>query len=119
MVPLPFMGEGIGRILTILLAIAECGNGMVLIDEFDNGLHYSVLTEAWNAVATFARKQNTQIIATSHSWECVRAAHSCFAKTAHYDFRLYRLESLNTTTSMISYDKNSLDAAIETGVEVR
>ena len=119
MVPLPFMGEGIGRVLTILLAIAECQNGLVLIDEFDNGLHYSVLTEAWRAVAEYSRKQNAQIIATSHSWECVRAAHSSFADTSHYDFRLHRIESANDSTSMVSYDKNTLDAALETGVEVR
>jgi AAA15 family ATPase/GTPase len=119
MVPLPFMGEGIGRVLTILLAIANCQNGIVLIDEFDNGLHYSVLMEAWRAVAEFSRKRNTQIIATSHSWECVRAAHSSFSETSHYDFRLHRLESANESTSAVSYDKNSLDAALETGVEVR
>jgi hypothetical protein len=119
MVPLPFMGEGIGRVLTILLAIAECRNGLVLIDEFDNGLHFSVLTEAWKAVAECARNYSTQVIATSHSWECVRAAHASFADTAHYDFRLLRLETMGGSSAMVSYDKGSLDAALETGVEVR
>lgn len=119
MVPLPMMGEGIGRVLTVLLAIAECRNGLVLIDEFDNGLHYSVLTEAWRVVAEFARRHNSQIIATTHSWECVRAAHESFAEKSHYDFRLYRLERVNGSTSVITFDKSELDAALVTGVEVR
>jgi AAA15 family ATPase/GTPase len=119
MVPLPLMGEGIGRVMTMLLAIAECKDGLVLIDEIDNGLHFSVVTEMWQAVASFARKNNTQIISTSHSWECVRAAHESFADTAHYDFRLHRLESEADGTSMVSYDKETLDAALASGVEVR
>ncbi len=119
MVPIPMMGEGIGRVLTILLAIASCKNGLVLIDEFDNGLHFSVMTEAWKAVADFSREHNTQIIATSHSWECVRAAHYSFADTSHYDFRLHRLESNANEASAVTYDKDTLDSALETGVEVR
>lgn len=119
MVPMPLMGEGISRVLTILVAIAECRNGIVLVDELDNGLHFSVLAETWKAIGEFARKHNTQIIATSHSWECARAAHASFADTSHYDFRLHRLETLNNDTSMVSYDKETLDAALETGVEVR
>ena len=91
----------------------------MLIDELDNGLHYSVLTETWQAIAGFSRKRNTQIVATTHSWECVRAAHSSFADTSHYDFRLHRLESEASTASMVSYDKTTLDAAIGSGVEVR
>jgi hypothetical protein len=49
----------------------------------------------------------------------VRAAHEAFAETSHYDFRLHRLESDAGATSMVSYDKRTLDAALASGVEIR
>ena len=33
------MGDGINRILTIILALLNCENGTLLIDEYENGLH--------------------------------------------------------------------------------
>jgi hypothetical protein len=41
-VPLSQMGEGVGRILSIVLEIARARGGIVLIDEIEHGLHHSV-----------------------------------------------------------------------------
>ena len=40
--PLKSMGDGINRILTIILALLNVENGYLFIDEFENGLHYTV-----------------------------------------------------------------------------
>jgi len=119
MIPLPFIGEGTGRLLSILLAISAAPNGVVLIDEIENGLHYSVLKNVWNAIAGYARKSNTQIIASTHSLECIEAAHQAFCKDDIYDFRLHRLDRINDTISTVSYDKETLDASIKAELEVR
>src|ERR1700758_305841 len=71
LVPIPFMGEGIRRVLSIVLAIANAPGGVVLIDEVENGLHYSVMRDVWKAIAVAARQMDVQVFATTHSWECI------------------------------------------------
>jgi len=66
LVPLPLMGEGVGRLLLIILAIAYAQGGTILIDEIKNGLHYSVMTDVWKAIADAARRADAQIFATTH-----------------------------------------------------
>ncbi len=119
LVPLPFLGEGTVRLLEILLAISTTRDGVVLIDEIENGLHYSVLKKVWKAIAQYARKSNTQIVTTTHSWESIEAAHLAFSEDDVYDFRLHRLECINDIISAITYDKDLLSASMKAQLEVR
>lgn len=119
LLPLPLMGEGMVRLANLILYISNAPNGVVLVDEFENGLHHSVLQDVWRAVGEVAREFNTQIFATTHSWECVLAAHRAFCDAPKYDFRLHRLERKNNDIQVVSYDQETLDAAIKVGLEVR
>lgn len=95
LVPLPVMGEGMCRITSLILRIANAPGGVVLIDEIENGLHYSVLSKVWEAIGKAARDFKTQVFATTHSLECIIAAHEAFSKSEEYDFRLHRLDWIN------------------------
>jgi len=48
--PLKAMGDGINRILNLTLALVNSDNGFLLIDEFENGLHYSVQEKLWEII---------------------------------------------------------------------
>jgi len=120
LVPLPLMGEGIGRLLSILLAISNAKGGTVLIDEIENGLHYSVLTGVWRAIADAARRADTQVIATTHSQECIIAAHKAFEKSEKYDFRYHRLERARSEIlQALTYDRETLATSDEMNLEMR
>jgi hypothetical protein len=119
LVPLPLMGEGMVRIADFAVCLGNASDGVVLIDEFENGIHHSVLKKVWSAVAQAAREFNTQVFATTHSWECIVAAHEAFCESDEYDFRLHRLERSDGRICVITYDQKTLQAAIETGLEVR
>ena len=66
------MGEGIQRLLCIVAAIATNPGGTLLIDEIDNGLHYSALRILWKGILQAAREYDVQIVATTHSAEALR-----------------------------------------------
>ncbi|MBD2129222.1 AAA family ATPase [Microcoleus sp. ZQ-A2] len=119
LVPLPLMGEGIGRLLSIILAIANAKGGTILIDEIENGLHYSVMTEVWKAIADAARRADTQIFATTHSLECIKAAHETFDSSEKYDFRYHRLERVNDEIRAFTYDRETLATSDEMNLEMR
>jgi hypothetical protein len=119
LVPLPLMGEGMSRLASLTLAIAYAENGVALIDEVENGFHHSILYKVWQTIGEAARLFNTQVFTTTHSLECIIAAHKAFERSKLYDFRLHRLESKGNTTRVVTYDRGALSATLESGFEVR
>jgi hypothetical protein len=119
LVPLALMGEGVRRLLSFLLAIANSRTGVVLIDEIENGLHYSVMQKIWQAVANSARQADVQIFATTHSYECIQAAHRAFRENGPYDLRLFRLDRSGSELKVARYDQTSLETSIDMSLEVR
>lgn len=71
-IPINLMGDGIRKLLAIILGIYECRNGVLLIDEIDNGLHYSVVGKVWEAVISYANYNNTQVFATTHNIDSLK-----------------------------------------------
>lgn len=119
LVPLQLMGEGVARLLSYVLAIASVPNGVVLIDEVENGLHHSVLQQVWRLLAEAARRLNVQVFATTHSWENISAAHRALSESLEYDLRLVRLDRRRDGIHAVSYDSDSLEAATKAELEVR
>ncbi len=119
LVPLPIMGDGMARVCSLVLAIANSQNGIVFIDEIENGIHHSIMEKIWTGIAEAARRFNTQVVATTHSRECIVSAYSAFNRSERYDFLFHRLERGNGKIEAKTYDKETLEAAIETGFEVR
>ena len=117
--PLAYTGEGMVRMADVLIAIASSKNGVVMIDEFENGVHYSILEKMWEAVAEFADRFNTQVFATTHSLECVKAAHNALAHR-EYAFRLFRLQrDSDRSVSAKVFSKDAIEAALKTELELR
>ena len=119
LIPFPLMGDGMSRLLGIALAMTDAQDGILLIDEIENGIHHSVMPELWKTVADLAERYNAQIFATTHSIECVLAAYEAFSSREPYDFSLHRLEQIKGKIRAVQYEKDTLKAAIETNLEVR
>src|SRR5260370_39334360 len=69
--PLRSLGDGMQRMLGIALAIANAKDGMLVVDEIENGIHYSVQSELWQLIFQLAHRLNVQVFATTHSWDCI------------------------------------------------
>lgn len=118
--PLHLMGEGMIRLASLVLRIANAPKGVILVDEIENGLHHSVHQKLWKALAGVARDQDTQIFATTHSLECIKAAHRAFTEDGRYDLRVHRLQrSKEGGIHAVTYGQEALDAAFEMDLEVR
>lgn len=72
-VPLRTFGDGVNRLFGVILSLCNARSGVLLVDEIENGLHYSVQTEIWRTIFGLAKDLDVQVFATSHSWDCVRA----------------------------------------------
>lgn len=88
-------GEGIQRIFEISLAFAYCKNGVLLLDELETAIHYSLLVDFTRFIQELAVKFNVQLFVTSHSKECIDAfLHNEFENK---DISAYLLENINGT----------------------
>ncbi len=120
MLPLPLLGEGLNRLTHILLRMMTVSaHGFLLIDEIDNGLHYSTLNQAWKAIAKTAQDFEVQIFATTHSWECIRAASETFQTSLAGDFQIHRLEDTEQGIKSVTYDPESIQTSMEMNWEMR
>ena len=118
-VPLRSLGDGATRFFGVALALANSRNGFLLIDEAENGIHYSVQADFWRMVLRTAHENNIQVIATTHGWDCVRG----FAQAA-IDFQdangiLVRLERKHEQIKATEYSEKELQVAADQGIEVR
>jgi len=119
LVPIQLMGEGISKLLSYLLAIADAQGGTVLIDEIENGLHYTVLPKVWSAIADFAEEYQTQVFVTTHSLECIHAAHEAFLQRDEKAFLYHRLDRAKDVIKCMTFDREMLSTAMATGLEPR
>lgn len=119
--PINAVGEGLNRLLSIILAVYDSSGGIVLIDEIENGLHYSAQEVLWEAIFTAARAFNVQLFASTHSFENIRAfsvAHEKFQEDAN-NLRLFRIEKEKDQLQLIDFDARMLKVAIDSDWEVR
>lgn len=124
-VPLRSMGDGINRVLTIVLAMIACkDDGVLLIDEFENGLHYSVQHQLWKIIYRLAEQLNIQVFVTSHSIDTLRGLSQLIAEypedTMKEKVACYYLQ--NTKDNVIKsyrYDAANFEFLINQGEEIR
>lgn len=118
-IPLALMGDGMLQMFHLSALITTVQDGVALIDEIENGLHYSVHSALWEVVAEAAQAANAQVFATTHSYECIQAAVETFAKRAPNLLRVHRLERIDGCIQAHTLDVEMIEAAIDMRLEVR
>ncbi|MCK4341716.1 MAG: AAA family ATPase [Phycisphaerae bacterium] len=118
-IPIVFAGDGMSRMLSLLMGIVRARGGLVLIDEFENGLHYSAHSDIWNATLDAARELDCQVIATTHSYEFLRRACEGLPSEFAKEFRYLRLDRTPEGIVAHVFDHETLSAAFAAGLEVR
>ncbi len=118
-VPLKSMGDGINRILTIVLAAVNSDNSYLLIDEFENGLHYAVQHKLWEVIFFLAEKLNIQVFATTHSNDCIQAFGKLISDKHADAGRIYRLDTVDGDIIPTEFTAKDISIATQMDIEVR
>ena len=117
-VPLKMLGDGINRLFGLMLALVNASDGMLLIDELENGLHYSVMGDVWRLIFTVSKQLNVQVFATTHSYDCIEAFQEA-AQENKDEGVLLRIENRNGRISTTDFDDRRLEIATKQLIEVR
>ena len=118
-VPLRSLGDGATRLFGVALALANSKNGFLVIDESENGIHHSVQSDFWSMVLATSQKNNVQVLATTHSWDCVRGFARAATQDAAAEGLLVRMESGPEGMKAVTYDEDELQTAADQNIEVR
>ena len=123
-VSLSSLGDGMLRILQLSLKLVSAKGGFLLIDEFENGLHYSIQEKIWTLLFEMAQRLDIQVFATTHSWDCIES----FAKVAHSRqdvpgvlFRIGKSAKASVCGRVIAtvYDADELQTITQAEMEIR
>ena len=123
-VSLNSLGDGMLRILQLVLKIFPAKGGFLLIDEFENGLHYSVQKKVWNLLFELAEKLDIQVFATTHSWDCIESFAKVAVEKQEIDGVLFRVgQSVRNSDKgrviATVFDEEQLYSVTQSDVEVR
>ena len=119
MVPLSQAGQGLYRLVTIFSELIGGRAQLCLIDEIENGIHHTAHEQVWTGIAEVAAQLDVQVFATTHSGECLEAAHEAFAKRPSYDLGVIQLFRVEAGVQGRVLDRKHIEAAISGDIELR
>lgn len=115
-------GDGLRRYLNIVAASASPMNNIVLIDEIENGLHYSAYQKLWEAIFALATTTNKQVFITTHSKETLGYLNAVLEEHPEYqtEVRLYTLaKATKKQHQAYKYTFEGIKGACQNDVEIR
>lgn len=121
-IPITQFGDGFNKIFRYIVEImylSERGEGRLMIDEIDTGIHYSKLKEFWICIMKICKDLNVQLFATTHSKECIIAFSEAATEIEEYNIRMIKLEEYKDKIYSSTFKLNQINAGLESEVEMR
>ena len=124
LLPLTMAGDGVRRYLGIVAHVIDPLTDIVLIDEIENGLHYSAYSKLWESLILAALSNNVQLFVTTHSKEtlwCLAEVYSKLDDKLHSnDIRIYTIDQeANGEQQVYALSAEGLQGAIDSNIEIR
>ena len=118
-VTLNSLGDGAARVFAMALSLANSRGGFLLVDEIENGIHYSIQRDFWRMVLQTAHENDVQVIATTHSVDCIKSFAQAAQEYQDLEGVLVRLTRRYGPLRAVEYSEDDLIIATEHGTEVR
>ena len=118
-VPLGSLGDGMRRLLALSLSLIRADNGFLLIDEIDTGLHFSVMEDMWKLVVTTALNSNVQVVATTHSYDCIQGLTALLISAPELAPEVSMQKIERSLPAAVNLDATEIQVAVRQGIELR
>lgn len=117
--PISDQGEGIRRLLALALPLTQLSGGVLLVDEIGTGLHWTLLADLWQLVIEQATRTNTQVFATTHSYDCIRGLASLSASHPQLatQFTVQKVE--RALDQAVGFDSDDVAKAVGLAIDLR
>lgn len=122
MLPFTQLGQAFGRTIQVYCEIFAKRPKILLVDEIENGLYYEGFEDYWKGLMAVLEDQDVQLFATTHSRECMEAAHRAASAMDGDPLRFLRLDRRVDDPGKIvatTFGKEEMATAIEFNREMR
>ena len=114
------LGDGINKLMQIVSIMLANPGAIILIDEMENGFHYSLYPKLWELIGILSAETNCQVFATTHSYECINAASVLTSNTNTSElFRFIRIDRNDGRITPHIFDTDSFEYAVKNNWEIR
>lgn len=121
LLPINLMGDGIRKIFSLLVLMYISRDGIILIDEIDNGFHYSAMRQLWSAILISAKEFNTQVFATTHNEDSIRGLVQSVSNQdiSQNLISAYKIINKDSHIESVRYSIEQLEYALQQNLEMR
>ncbi len=113
------LGDGMRHLLAVALALTQAKDGLLLLDEIETGLHFLTQVKLWQMLFKTALDFNVQIMATTHSSDCIAAFSRVWAENDESLGQYIRLDAVDKRILPEFYTSDGLARAVAEGIETR
>lgn len=118
--PITYMGDGINKVLHLLLLILTSPNGIVLLDEIENGFHYSVYPKVLRALYEAALTIHCQLVITTHNDDILGQSVAVMKELHQLDSLCYQRIGVSAKgRKAYAFSGDELESALDADLEVR
>jgi AAA15 family ATPase/GTPase len=126
MLPLKELGQGINRLIMLIFLLNYKPGAILLVDEIEQYFHHSFLPQLWKIISDIIDETKCQIIATTYSYECIKALQTINkakqkddAETNNDRICFLRLDEIDGQIIPKVFNEKILNNAINFNFEVR
>lgn len=122
LLPISMAGDGIRRMINIISSVFVENYNILLVDEIDNGMHYSAHKLLWSAIMKFVVRHDIQMFVTTHNIECLQSLANAMKEAPEFQavanvYNIARTAKEGFQAYRYSYDE--LKEAIDNEMEIR
>jgi energy-coupling factor transporter ATP-binding protein EcfA2 len=117
-IPVNELSGGLNKFLSIAVAIASNREGVVCVDEIENGFYFKNNSQVISGLIALCNHYQVQLFASTHSWEFLQAFAPAL-KGIEDDFCLIKSSYENGTSSMRVIGGGQTISAINQDIEIR
>lgn len=123
-IPINLLGDGVRKFFTLVIAMYAVKDGVLLVDEIDNGLHFSTMEKFWQVLLETAELFNVQLFATTHNIDSLKGLNAILSQEKYSNFQknvsAYKLlRHPDGTSFSLYYDFDSFSELIGSETEIR
>ena len=120
--PVNYMGDGLNKALIIIMNILTLPDGILLIDEVENGFYYEMYEQLLGLFCETALNMKCQVIMTTHNLHIIKTILTVMEKIDSLEQLCYQridISSREGNRRSYAFSGNALTSAFETNMEIR
>ena len=119
LMPASQLGGGFANVMHLVLDASTLRNGLIIIDEIEDGLHYSIIKKLIVYLFTVSRLNNIQFFVSTHSDNVLNAFADVAKENDQNDLALFKLSGSAERKECHRFNVEEILSAAEAKVELR